>query len=85
MPSSAVGHLLQRHSSLAQASPIPPKRVSMVAIKLRYLIEAIVCVEIEARTLLALTDNHTAQLGDSTSLPGRQEESIGSHMGSWWR
>jgi len=49
MPSSAVRYLLQRHSSLVANEPsIPAKRVSLVAIRIRYLIEAIVCVEIKA-------------------------------------
>jgi len=46
---SVVGQLLRRHSSLADESPIPAKRVGYVAIKLRHLIEETVCVEIEPR------------------------------------
>jgi len=46
-PASVVAHLVRRHGSLVDESPIPPKRVGFVAIKLRYLIEATVCVEIE--------------------------------------
>lgn len=44
---SVVGQLLRRHASLADESPIPAKRVGIVAIKLRHLIEETVCVEIE--------------------------------------
>ena len=52
MSSYAVGHLLRRHASLmANEQLIPPKRVSIVAIKLRLLIEAIVCVEIDVFSL----------------------------------
>lgn len=49
----SIGHLVHRHASLtAEELLIPPKRVSLVAIKIRYLIEAVVNVEINVNPSL---------------------------------
>ena len=46
--SSALRHLL-RHGSTVDETLIPAKRVSLVAMKIRYLIETMVCVEIQVQ------------------------------------
>jgi hypothetical protein len=53
---SAIGHLVRRHASLTVAEElIPPKRVSFVAMKIRYLIESVVNVEINVNPSLLLS------------------------------
>ena len=65
---------------MAEEAAIPPKRVSLVAIRIRYLIEAIVCVEIEV-TCPMHSANNIAKPRDPTTFSGRKEKGVEPYMG----
>jgi len=51
--STVIRHfMMHRHNSGYVEPPISPKQVSMVAMKIRYLIEQLVCVEVKVIFLI---------------------------------
>lgn len=75
-------YLLTRHYSTVVPS-IPPRRVSMVAMKIRYLIEQLVSVEVKVpfHSRYSLV----AQLDNSTTLSCCKTAGLKSYMGGWRR
>ena len=71
--SSAVRHFLLPRPMSIPEPPIPPKRVSLVTIKIRYLIEQLVSVEVKVtgdppHVHSEMLKSNIAELGDSTTL-----------------
>ena len=64
--------------------PIHPDRVSLVAIKIRYLIEELVPVEIKASSPSTSSDE-TGKPSDPAAFTSYHGESIETCVGSRWR
>jgi hypothetical protein len=83
VPSGVWQHLLPHYNHHPEPS-IPPVRVSLVAIRVRYLIEQLISVEVKV-CILQIIVNFSANMADKASFSGDYQSSVESCVGSWRR
>jgi hypothetical protein len=81
VPSGVWQHLLPHYNHHPEPS-IPPVRVSLVAVRVRYLIEQLISVEVKV-CILWIIVNVSANLVNKTTFSSDYQSCVESCMGSW--